>query len=71
MSMKNIIFINRSLHGYLCTGLCCLEKYGQTAFDFRFKLFGYETFNTPSSYMVVEGCIIDKPICYILPTLVL
>lgn len=26
MGMKNIVFFYGSLHGYFCTGLCCLEK---------------------------------------------
>ena len=71
ISVKNIIFIDGSLHGYFCTWLCCLEEYSQTALYLRFKLFGYESFNTPCSNMIIERCIVDKPIGHILPTLVL
>lgn len=55
LGVKNIIFFNGDLQGYLCTGLCCLEEYCQTALDFRFKLFGYESFNSQCRNMVVEG----------------
>ena len=69
--MENIIFFNSSLYRYFYTGLGCLEKYSHTALDFRFKLFSYNSANTPCSYMIIEGCIVDKSIGYVLPTLLL